>query len=73
MPPWSGHRTGRKTDAVGLKLGHITSCVGVALRQSRMRLQAPSHRLPMGPILRLQFDPVEALLHAPCHFLVQPW
>ena len=44
----------------------------VAPRHQRMRPQAAAHRLPVGPGLGLQPDPLQPVRHAPPHLLVQP-
>ncbi len=40
--------------------------------QVTARMQATAHRIPVDPARRLELDPVEPLLHAPGHLLVQP-
>ena len=46
--------------------------LGIVLAQQLMGLQAAAHRLPMAPVLGRLDDPLQPLLHAACHLLMQP-
>ena len=46
--------------------------LGVTLLQGALCCQPATQWAPMHPLLRLQFDEVQPLLHARCHFFMQP-